>query len=62
MNVRAAIVRHLGWLGIAIDDAANARCAARIDAGGPVAVLALATDEAQVIAAETITTLGFDAA
>ncbi len=58
-EIRAAIVRHLGWLGIAIDDAANARGAARIDAGGPVAVLALATDEAHVIAAETITIFGF---
>ena len=60
--IRAAIVRHLGWLGVAIDDAANARSAARIDAGGPVAVLALPTDEAHVIAAEAMATLGLGAA
>lgn len=58
--IRAAIVRHLGWLGVEIDDETNARHALRIDAGGPVEVLVLATDEAHVIAAETITILGIE--
>ena len=60
--IRAAIVQHLGWLGVAIDGEANTRNAARIDAGGAVAVLVLATDEAHVIAAEAMATLGLGAA
>lgn len=60
--IRAAIVQHLGWLGVAIDHEANARDATRIDADGPVAVLALTTDEAHVIAAEAMATLGLGAA
>ena len=60
--IRAAIVQHLGWLGVAINNQANARDAVRIDSGGPVAVLVLATDEAHVIAAEAMATLGLDAA
>ena len=60
-EIRGAIVRHLGWLGIAMDANANARNATRIDAGGHIAVMVLATDEAHVIAAETMATLGLDA-
>ena len=60
--VRAAILRHLGWLGVGIDEEANIRNAARIDAGGRVAVMVLATNEARVIAAEAMATLGLGAA
>ena len=51
-EVRAAVCNYLGWLGVAIADRANKANALRIDAGGKVAVLVLATDEEQIIAEE----------
>jgi acetate kinase len=51
-EVRAAVCNYLGWLGVAIADRANQGNALRIDAGGKVAVLVLATDEEQIIAEE----------
>jgi acetate kinase len=51
-QIRAAICHRLGWLGVVIDDDANCRNAPRVDAGGKVAVLVIATDEEQVIAEE----------
>jgi len=53
-RIRGAICRHLAWLGVAVDDAENAKNAARIDAAGSrIAVLVIPTDEEQVIADET---------
>jgi acetate kinase len=52
-EVRLAICRHLGWLGIGLDANANAQNAQRIEmAGSKVAVWVIATDEDQVIADE----------
>jgi len=50
--IRAAVCRRLAWLGVTLDDTANAGNAAQIDGGGPVAVLVVPTDEEQVIAEE----------
>jgi acetate kinase len=52
--IRAAVAAHLGWLGAAIDDAANEAHAGRIDdaACSRIAMLVLHTDEEQVIADE----------
>ena len=51
--VRAAVCRRLGFLGLAIDEARNARNAERIDTpGSRIAVFVIATDEEQVIANE----------
>ena len=51
---RAAILGHLGLFGVRVDPAANAvhgrDTGGRIDAGGPVAVLVVPTDEELVIA------------
>jgi len=55
---RAAICDRLGWLGVALDPAANARAAHRIDReGSAVAVFVIPTDEELVIAREAITLL-----
>lgn len=54
-EVRALVCRHLGWLGVALDEAANAAHAARIGGeGSKVAVLVIPTDEEQVIAEEAV--------
>ncbi|HEY0331433.1 MAG TPA: acetate/propionate family kinase [Rhodopseudomonas sp.] len=52
--IRAAISQRLGWLGAAIDPAANAANAERIDApGSKLALVVIPTDEEQTIAEET---------
>jgi acetate kinase len=57
-EVRLAICRHLGWLGIGLDANANAQNAQRIEmAGSKVAVWVIATDEEQVIADEACSVL-----
>ena len=57
-GVRAAIVRHLTWLGITLDDAANATHRTRISASGsPVDVCVIPTDEECVIAEATAAAL-----
>jgi acetate kinase len=49
--VRADVCRRLAWLGVALDDTANARHAARISRpDGRVAVLVVPTDEEKMIA------------
>ncbi|MCZ8546228.1 acetate/propionate family kinase [Mesorhizobium qingshengii] len=54
-EIRAAICKHLGWLGVVIDAAANARNATRIEAAGSkVVVMIVPTDEEQVIAREAL--------
>lgn len=57
-QVRALVCGHLEWLGVALDENANAANAARISAAGSkVAVLMIPTDEEQVIAEEAVGTL-----
>jgi acetate kinase len=56
-EIRAAVCHYLGWLGVTIDDTANSGNALRIDSGGQVAVLVIATDEEQIIAEEAWSTL-----
>jgi len=52
-HIREAVCRHLAWLGVVVDPAANARNALRIEAAaGKVAVLVVPTEEEQVIAEE----------
>lgn len=52
-KIRDAVCRHLGWLGVALDDQANQQDALRIEVpGSKVAVLVIPTDEEQVIAEE----------
>lgn len=54
-QVRTLVCGHLGWLGVRLDEAANAANAVRIDADGSgVALRVIATDEEQVIADETV--------
>ncbi len=48
-NVRARVCEGMEWLGITLDPAANAANARRISSG-PVAVMAIPTDEERVIA------------
>ncbi|MEO8080755.1 MAG: acetate/propionate family kinase [Caldimonas sp.] len=56
--MRAAICGRLGWLGVEIDAAANARHAELMQApSSRVAVLVIPTDEEQVIADETLKVL-----
>jgi acetate kinase len=51
--IRAAIARHLAWLGASVDPVANAANAARIDtAGSKLALLVIPTDEEHTIADE----------
>jgi acetate kinase len=58
-EVRALVCGHLGWLGVALDEGANAANALRIEAAGAkVAVLVIPTDEEQVIADEAVGVLG----
>jgi acetate kinase len=53
-QIRNAVCRHLAWLGVAVDHAANSENATRIDTfGTKIAVLVIPTDEEQVIADET---------
>jgi acetate kinase len=53
-QIRNAVCRHLAWLGLTVDDAANSKNATRIDASGSkITVLVIPTDEEQVIADET---------
>lgn len=50
-SLRAAVVGRLGWLGLALDEAANGKSATRISAAGSAApVYAIATDEERRIA------------
>lgn len=51
--VRAEVCRDLGWLGIAIDDAANRASRTHIGSG-PMPVLVVRTDEEAVIAAAAL--------
>ncbi|MFN3752286.1 MAG: acetate/propionate family kinase [Thiobacillus sp.] len=52
--VRAAIGRHLAWMGLALDDAANARHGPRISApASRVSAWVIPTDEESVIAGHT---------
>lgn len=54
-EIRAAICTHLGWLGVVIDAAANARNATRIEAAdSKVVVMVVPTDEELVIAQEAL--------
>lgn len=54
-QVRALVCGYLEWLGVALDEDANAANAARIGAAASkVAVLVIPTDEEQVIAEETV--------
>jgi len=53
--VRAAVCKHLAWLGVTLDAAANGRHALRLEAAGSrVAVLVVPTDEESMIAAHTL--------
>jgi acetate kinase len=57
-EIRSRIVGHLGWLGLALDAAANAANARIIGArGGRAACLVIATDEESVLAAEAAAVL-----
>ncbi|WP_256754594.1 acetate/propionate family kinase [Mesorhizobium sp. Mes31] len=54
-EIRAAICKHLGWLGVVVDAAANARNATRIEAAdSKVVVMVVPTDEELVIAQEAL--------
>jgi acetate kinase len=54
-QVRTLVCGHLGWLGVGLDDGANAANALRIEgAGSKVAALVIPTDEEQVIADEAV--------
>lgn len=56
--IRAATCRHLAWLGIELDEAANAGNAEVIStARGTAKVMVIATDEEQVIADEALAVL-----
>lgn len=58
-DIRDAICRRLGWLGVQIDPSANAANLPRINAKtSKVATLVIATDEEQVIADEAHALLG----
>jgi len=57
-QIRAAVAARLGWLGLALDEAANTANAPRID--GPesrIAAFVIATDEERVIADEALSLL-----
>ncbi|MFT4434636.1 acetate/propionate family kinase [Caballeronia sp. 15715] len=57
-EVRAAVCGRLAWIGVELDDHANAANATIISAAGSrVTVLVLATDEEQIIADEAISIL-----
>ncbi len=58
-RIRAGIAAHLGWLGLALDETANAANAGTISAASSrIAALVMATDEEQVIADEALSVLG----
>lgn len=57
-KVRADVCARLGWLGVKLDDAANAANAAIISsASSRVRVMVIPTDEEQVIADETLSVI-----
>jgi len=57
-EIREAVCARLGWLGVALDAAANAASVRRIEQpGSRIAVLVLATDEEQVIADDAVALL-----
>lgn len=57
--IRSAVAARLGWLGLALDEAANAANAETINAAGArIAALVIPTNEEQVIADEALQTLG----
>lgn len=59
--VRAAVARRLSWLGLELDEAANAVNARSIGAAGArVKILVIATDEESVIADEALSVLQLD--
>ena len=61
--VRAAVARRLSWLGLELDEAANAVNARSIGAAGArVKILVIATDEESVIADEALSVLRPDSA
>jgi acetate kinase len=52
-EIRSGVCRHLAWLGVTVDGAANSKNATRIDASGnKIPVVVVPTDEEQVIADE----------
>jgi len=56
--VRAAVCRHLAWLGLRLDEAANRGNAERIDAADSrIAAFVIPTNEEQVIAEESMAVL-----
>ncbi len=58
-RIRAAIARRLAWLGLTLDESANAGNAATISApGSRVEAFVIATDEEQIIAEEACALLG----
>ena len=58
--VRAAACERLAWMGLRLDDAANASGAACINApGSRVRALVMATDEEDVIARHTLATMAY---
>jgi len=60
-RIRAAIARRLAWLGLTLDESANAGNAATISApGSRVEAFVIATDEEQIIAEEACALLGAD--
>ncbi len=62
-EIRAMVCNRLGWLGVTLDHAANARNAPAInDATSRVGVFVIPTDEEQVIADEALQVLTPDAA
>jgi acetate kinase len=57
-SVRAAVARRLGWLGLELDEAANALNARSIGAAGArIKILVVATDEESIIADEALSVL-----
>ncbi|MGX9964366.1 acetate/propionate family kinase [Roseomonas sp. F4] len=57
-EIRAPVCARLAWLGVALDEAANAANAETISAAGSrIAVLVLRTDEEQVVADEALSLL-----
>jgi len=57
--IRAQICRDAAWLGVALDERANAAGGPRISGGGSgVSAWVIATDEESVIARHTIAVLG----
>jgi acetate kinase len=61
-TVRSRVCERLGFLGIALDEARNARNASRISTdAGPVTVRVIRTDEEIMIARSVTRVLGLDA-